>query len=442
MASGPGYPRRGQTLGCPNPHRRNDRLKNGNQGANPEDGPDRAVVPVLVTLAGGPSFLIEHPENAACDQKGRELVLFRMSQLLSYPHRQTCIPHRPDSFSDPYPYLFQLLKQRRTPSQRFWFTVYEWIGDKVVDFVFFYLPKDLDIKSRIAFHQVLVTAASHKTLCQLLSIEGDSQTFANRINADIKDLGKKKGCSDWIELYIGILFLEYHDEFWEAIQRIVSFTVDHWKLDPHAFSLRSNDIKSISSNSPRATAKSFEQQTIIQSSESNKSNVNHSNNRSKTSSLSIEEKTRNKSSHPSSSKTATRLYSILMLAWIGIDVLRDSIKSSPQIVQNCSNILMTLLNELVLRMWKTCDNLQLPSFTSKNTRTIEQSSNSSSDVTIIDTFKDKVSQYLIDNRFQTKALYNAFLDLASIKTQLDDFRREIISILNLTKIYNFIFASE
>ena len=274
----------------------------------------------------------------------------------------------------------------------------------------------------------------------MLSIEGDSQTFANRINADIKDLGKKKGCSDWIELYIGILFLEYHDEFWEAIQRIVSFTVDHWKLDPHAFSLRSNDIKSISSNSPRATAKSFEQQTIIQSSKSNKSNVNHSHNRSKTSSLSIEEMTRNKSSHPSSSKTATRLYSTLMLAWIGIDVLRDSIKSSPQIVQNCSNILMTLLNELVLRMWKTCDNLQLPSFTSKNTRTIEQSSNSSSDVTIIDTFKDNVSQYLIDNRFQTKALYNAFLDLASIKTQLDDFRREIRSILNLTKIYNFIFA--
>jgi hypothetical protein len=32
--------------------------------------------PFRVTVAGGPSFLIEHPENAACDQKGRELVLF------------------------------------------------------------------------------------------------------------------------------------------------------------------------------------------------------------------------------------------------------------------------------------------------------------------------------------------------------------------------------
>jgi hypothetical protein len=32
--------------------------------------------PFMVSMAGGRSFLIEHPENAACDIRGRELVLF------------------------------------------------------------------------------------------------------------------------------------------------------------------------------------------------------------------------------------------------------------------------------------------------------------------------------------------------------------------------------
>ena len=345
----------------------------------------------------------------------------------------------------PLPIFISILKRRRTPSQKFWFNVYEWLGDKVVDFVFFYLPKDLDFKSRKDFRGLLTTAAGHDILCQSLLIEGDSQTFADRLNEDIKSLGKK-GCSDWIELYIGILFLEYHDEFWEVIQRIVLFTLDHWKLDPHVYSRLSNNIESTTSNSLKTTTKPFEQQSTVQSPESNnksnnKSNVNHSNNQSNNSSFSIEEKTRNKSSRPSSSKIAIRSYSILMLAWIGIDILRDSIKSSPQIVQNCSNILMTLLNELVMEMWRTTNNLQLPSITSKNTETVEQYSNSSYDITVIETFKNKISQYLIDNRFQTKALYNAFLDLASIKIQLDDFRTEIISTINLTKIYNFIFHS-
>jgi hypothetical protein len=92
-------------------------------------------------------------------------------------------------------------------------------------------------------------------------------------------------------------------------------------------------------------------------------------------------------------------------------------------------------------MWKMCENLPLPSFTSNNAGITEQFSNSSYDVIIPDTFKDKISQYLIDNRFKTKALYNAFLELSSIKAQLDDFRNQIRSVLNLTKMYNFIFKS-
>jgi hypothetical protein len=32
--------------------------------------------PFLVNMAGGRSFLIEHPENAACDHGGIELVVF------------------------------------------------------------------------------------------------------------------------------------------------------------------------------------------------------------------------------------------------------------------------------------------------------------------------------------------------------------------------------
>jgi len=29
-----------------------------------------------VNMAGGRSFVIEHPENAACDHRGREMVVF------------------------------------------------------------------------------------------------------------------------------------------------------------------------------------------------------------------------------------------------------------------------------------------------------------------------------------------------------------------------------
>src|SRR5438876_9406718 len=77
----------------------------------------------------------------------------------------------------PLPEFRSMLEKRRPPSAKFWFSVYEWIGDKVVDFSFFYLQKDVAYKARNNFHQALKTDFSNKTLSQLVSIEVDSEAF-------------------------------------------------------------------------------------------------------------------------------------------------------------------------------------------------------------------------------------------------------------------------
>ncbi len=67
----------------------------------------RPFRPFVIRLTGGRSFNVRHPENAACDLRGRELTVFDeegmhlVEMLLVEVMEPVTVPPQPDNGEDP-----------------------------------------------------------------------------------------------------------------------------------------------------------------------------------------------------------------------------------------------------------------------------------------------------------------------------------------------------
>ena len=327
-----------------------------------------------------------------------------------------------------------------------YFTVMEWLGDAALDFALFYYYNKMKLasdalddkdsqKSRSLFHEYFKTAHGQKTLCGFCSIRGQRITLEGLIKGIIREL-HEKGYSDWLEFYIGVLFVEHREIFSSVMEGLVSFATKNWEPEWIRNDLSQNKksdsttstvpIRSTLSNRSSSSLLSKAVSTATsntQSSPSTSSSKPHpeSKEESQEGSKTLQLPQSKRKPRPQRPWRAQIAHSSVSFAYTSIlcNELISSLAVDLDRLKGCKNILMHLLNEGRQKMNQEYPDIPLEAWPHSRA-TIRRH-----------LFENRIFQFLITPTFNIHQLCNKLRSLPCIRDLLSDFRRQVTSVIAL-----------
>ena len=370
-----------------------------------------------------------------------------------------------DGSPRPHTFKLSLLSQfesvldmsRKQRHRAFYFTLNEWLGDAAYDFALFQFSDGLQSHDdRKIFRHTLKQNKYQKRLCELCSFR--DETMANLLQEKIRDFDQTKGYGDWLEFYIGVLFMENILIYWDTMKGLVSVAMKDWQREQsqllntdkalddkikgilfligltstenpfpsshqaspasHINSITSLDIPQLSS---QAESKSITDPKSELSRDNESGQADHD-------LLASPMPQINRKSRKTPLRTLiARTYLYFIYTWIAYDELISSLSGRLDDHHKCRFILMQLLNQLRRTLGLHYPDLPLP----------QTSLTLGKKVTPKNIFEDKIYHYLTTHSLDSKELFYLLKSSESNQDHLDEFRRLVLSISIHSKKYSF-----
>lgn len=348
--------------------------------------------------------------------------------------------------------------------------IHAWLGDACLNFSGFYFP-DLPSLEAKRFAQFFKTGQCHNILVDRCYIENDKQTMSDLIKSNIPNIGRKS-YSDYLEFYVGVM-LKFSGmdscEVWDIIREIVSVGLLYYiredknpkKLHESAqlllnsgMSSSSNDSSnsesivsplhsSLASPSPSQSTKSGQSLIISSKTSLNEESVTKSAStplltdenverpapikspsaEGRPQSSSLPNPSKRSDRHPSrlrSSQIADECRHFIFTSFI-VDEFWALSNEEQENLYRCRNVFKDLMRLLRDDLKKLTLKLSLPGQHSVPLTITKR------------TLEGQISEYLETNALHSETLLKALRDAEPIQEHLDNFRRQLKTIIQISK---------